>query len=163
MKRWQKWGLELTLALLLFVVLDQWRARELLDSGVEAPPATLVTLDQQTAELIPVGKPTLVYFFAPWCSVCKLSIGNLQTLQGRYPELAIRMVALDYSSLAEVSDFIEDRELAFPVLMGNSAIAQRWQIKAYPTYYLIDAKGQIVSRNMGYSTELGMKVRLELM
>ncbi|WP_027857928.1 TlpA family protein disulfide reductase [Marinobacterium jannaschii] len=163
MRRWQRWGLELIVVIALFIAIDQWRSRDLLESGDRVGPERLVTLDQQVAELVPPGQPVLVYFFAPWCSVCKLSIGNLQSLQKDNPELEIRLVALDYSSRAEVLAFIDGQKLSFPVLMGDAGLAKRWHIKAYPTYYLIGDDSRIVSRNMGYSSELGLRARLEML
>jgi hypothetical protein len=32
-------------------------------------------------------------------------------------------------------------------------------VRAFPTYYVVDASGQIHSRSVGYSTYLGMRVR----
>ena len=163
MARWRRWALELVVVAVLFIAIDQWRSKDLLDSGDQAPVGRLVTLNSQTAEIVPPDKPVLVYFFAPWCSVCKFSIGNLKALQQDYPDLKIRLVALDYGSREEVLAFIDDRELAFPVLMGNREVASDWRISVYPSYYLVGRDGRVTSRNMGYSSELGMKVRLELM
>jgi hypothetical protein len=34
-----------------------------------------------------------------------------------------------------------------------------WSVRAFPTYYVIDAAGQIQARSVGYSTWLGMLMR----
>ena len=34
-----------------------------------------------------------------------------------------------------------------------------YQIVGFPTYYVIDEAGNLASKSMGYSTELGMRVR----
>lgn len=160
LKRWQRWLLEISIAVAIFVAIDQWRASDLLATDDPAPQARLVTLTGSVEDIVPEGQRTLVYFFAPWCSICKLSIGNLNSIKADYPDLAVRLVALDYQSPREVIEFIDNQELSFPVLMANRQIGQQWQIKAYPTYYLVAKDGTIEARNMGYSSEAGMRVRL---
>jgi hypothetical protein len=43
--------------------------------------------------------------------------------------------------------------------MGEPSTAADWSVQAFPTYYVIDAEGQISSRSVGYSTKLGMLFR----
>ena len=69
------------------------------------------------------------------------------------------MIALDYSSTEEVQAFIDATGITLPVLMGNSVTASDWGVRAFPTYYVVDADGRISSRSVGYSTHLGMLAR----
>ena len=46
-----------------------------------------------------------------------------------------------------------------PVLLGNAETGTAWQVRAYPTYFVIDEDGAIASRSVGYSTYLGLKTR----
>ncbi len=158
---WRRWLFELGAVVLIFLVVDQWRSRALLASTVPAPASVLPALAGHTATL-PASGPTLVYFFAPWCTVCHLSIGNLVALSRQQPELTIQLVALDYASVEEVQRFIADQQLPFAVLLGNRQTAVDWQVSAYPTYYLVNKQGQITARSMGYSTQLGLWVRAQL-
>ena len=68
-------------------------------------------------------------------------------------------MALDYADAAEVREFIERAGVRLPVLMGDSKTAVDWSVRAFPTYYVIDADGRIDSRSVGYSTYLGMRLR----
>lgn len=160
-KPWRRWLLELTLVLSVFLAIDQWRSRSLLSSQQPVVASVLPTLSGATAPL-PARGAVLVYFFAPWCTVCHLSIGNLVALSRQQPELTIQLVALDYQSVEEVQRFIADQQLPFSVLLGTRQTAAQWSISAYPTYYLVNAQGRITARNMGYSTELGLWVRTQL-
>ncbi|MCV6589167.1 MAG: TlpA family protein disulfide reductase [Marinobacterium sp.] len=156
--RWRRLLIEMLIALAIFIAIDQWRSKDLLATAQTAPQSVLPTLAGKTAAL-PARGTTLVYFFAPWCTVCHLSIGNLKGLAVQQPELNIQLVALDYQSTQEVREFIADQQLPFPVLMGNSQTFGDWQIRAYPTYYLVDGAGTIQARSMGYSTQVGLWVR----
>lgn len=50
------------------------------DGSVKLPDSQFVTLSGRTLTLLADDKPTLVYIFAPWCSICRISINNLDSL-----------------------------------------------------------------------------------
>ena len=62
----------------------------------------------------------------------------------------------------EVRAFIDDKQLPFPVLLGNTSTFSDWQVKGYPTYYLVNEAGNIQARNAGYSTQIGLWLRSAL-
>jgi hypothetical protein len=43
--------------------------------------------------------------------------------------------------------------------LGSTQTAKDWNIRAFPTYFVIDAEGNIASRSVGYSTSLGIALR----
>ncbi|NVJ49152.1 MAG: redoxin domain-containing protein [Gammaproteobacteria bacterium] len=110
-------------------------------------------------------KPTVYYFFAPWCKVCEYSIDNLTALEPQWREdkVNVLIIALDYSSLNEVTAYIDRHQLPFPVALGSRTIAERYKINGYPTYYIADAEGILNWVSVGYSTELGLITRLQLL
>lgn len=107
-------------------------------------------------------RPTLVYFFAPWCGVCKIAMENLKLL----PKMAgvnIVLVALDFETSDEVIDLIDEKHLSeFELIMGNQKTNLDYKIEGYPTYYVISDQGEVVTSSVGYSTTLGMLVRIWL-
>ncbi|WP_053084537.1 thioredoxin-like domain-containing protein [Catenovulum maritimum] len=103
---------------------------------------------------------TLVYFFAPWCSVCHLSIDNLEAVHNDQNTTQIIAIALDYQSETEVRDFIAQHELSFPVYLGNEEVKQKFKISAYPSYYVVTNQAEVRSKVAGYTTELGILLRL---
>jgi len=106
------------------------------------------------------GKATLIYFWAPWCSVCKISLPNLQEFyENNRSDINVVSVALSYDQISDVHMAIVDHQLKFPTLLGNSQIAESYKISGFPTYYLLDKEGNVVSKSLGYSTLLGMELR----
>jgi peroxiredoxin len=106
------------------------------------------------------GKNTVVYFFAPWCHVCHASMGNLESLyQDKQGEINVVAIALSYDSASEIAEFIDDKALSFPVLLGNDTVMNRYQINAFPSYYVFNQQGVITAKSQGYSTELGLRLR----
>lgn len=108
-------------------------------------------------------KQTLLYFFAPWCQICHLSMPNLRDIHENYADkVNVIAVALDYKSTTEVTDFLAEHELNFPVFYGNQALQRLFKVNRYPSYYLIQPNGVVTDKVTGYTTEIGMKLRLNM-
>lgn len=143
-----------------------WQQKDSLDTegSVIAPAFTLPTLD---GELISsntfTGKPTLYYFFAPWCSICDLSIENIQTLKTELEaeELNIVAIALDYQTKEEVVEFINNNPFPGTIVLGTQQQRTDYRVKGYPTYYIADSNGFIQWVSVGYSTSIGLKSRVK--
>jgi thiol-disulfide isomerase/thioredoxin len=142
------------------MLVSMWQTRDLPDDE-HTPPLELVWLDDMQADSVLVaGEVGVVYFFAPWCFYCRNSIDNLDELVASGKLAWARVVALEYESLDDVRDFIDETGVHLPVLLGSSQTTKDWQIRAFPTYFVIDGEGQIASRSVGYSTKIGLRTRV---
>jgi len=143
----------------VLLLVHGWQTRDL-PVDEPAPETILALLDGSGSRFaVSPGEAGIVYFFAPWCFYCRSSIGNLQKLVEKGSISWGTVVALDYGDVHEVQAFIDKTGITLPVLMGNARTASDWRIRAFPTYYVIDAGGRISSRSVGYSTSLGMWAR----
>lgn len=163
--RWLRWSLELSLFAAVFLAVYGWQTRDLLpvDDAQPAPALSGPLLDGGRLDLRELGgRPTLVYFFAPWCKVCAFSASSLRALRESYreDELSMVMVALSYESVASVRRYRDEHRLNVPVLLGDAQTAARWSVYGFPTYYVIDAGGHVASRDFGVSTGPGLRLRL---
>ncbi len=156
---------------LIFNVVSFFRELSLLptDSEIVAPSFSLPMLvdGELGSELFDKselnGKNTVVYFFAPWCQVCHVSIGNLENLyQDKQDDINVVAIALSYESSNEVKEFVADKDLSFPVLLGTNELMSQYQVNAFPSYYVFNEQGAITGKSQGYSTELGLRVRAML-
>ncbi|MDJ0710711.1 MAG: TlpA disulfide reductase family protein [Woeseiaceae bacterium] len=124
-----------------------------------APELRGVTVAGPTYDLgAALGRPALVYFFAPWCKICGASADNLDRLR-RWrdtSDLEIVAVALDWSSVEEVRAYSERHGFSMPVLLADARVRREWQIHAYPSYYVLDGQHRIARRDIGYSTQFGL-------
>lgn len=159
---WLTLAAEIAFAVLIFMAVSYWQERNMLDSKSDIPVLSAVALDGKTYQIPTIsskaGKKTLLYFFAPWCNICHLSIGNLNILRGQIDEseLDIIIVALDWQSKEEIESFIEEHELNFPVLLGTAQWQEQYKIQGFPSYYVVDQEGKVLSHSMGYSSSIGM-------
>jgi thiol-disulfide isomerase/thioredoxin len=127
------------------------------NSHLDVATQLLVGLDGQTSTLIKPNKPKLIYFFAPWCKICSLSIDNLEYLNTK--QLNIVRVALDYSNVEEVQNFADTHNISSQILLGHTGLKQQFKILGYPTYYMLDEQQKVLAKSYGYSTALGLKLR----
>ncbi|WP_421201319.1 protein disulfide oxidoreductase [Aeromonas enteropelogenes] len=159
--RWQRWGKEalwlLLMALVISTLLDLWRSPTLPEGAMSAP----ITLqDGTTTDLATLsrGKPLLVYYWASWCGVCRYTTPTVETLWQEGEN--VLTVALRSGSDAQLREGMAKKGLTFPTHNDESgALAARWQVGVTPTF-LIVKDGELVSSTTGWSSGLGLTLRL---
>lgn len=149
---------------MILVLVYNWQTRNLISAdGTQAiPQFAAETLDGQLItdkELH--GKSHLVYFFATWCGICTMSMSNIVDLREKAAEeeLGVYLVALNYNDVSEIREYAEEHQLNVPVILGTPRMAHDFKIQAFPTYYVTNKDGKIVSRDTGFSTSAGMRWR----
>ena len=156
---WGSLAFDVILLIAAFVLISMWQTRNLPDDK-HTPALQPLWLDDMKAESVMVpGQVGVVYFFAPWCFYCRHSIDNLDDLVASGQLAWARVVALEYENLDDVREFINETDVQLPVLLGGPQTTTDWQIRGFPTYFVIDGDGKIVSRSVGYSTKIGLQVR----
>jgi len=159
---WLSLGFDVVVLVAVLWAIHAYQTRNLpLDQPT--PVTRLVSLtDGRSLDAVTAGQVGVVYFFAPWCGICRHSIGNLdQQLASRSVDWATA-IALDFESPDEVRAFVTETGISMPVLLGNNQTGRDWEIQAYPTYYVVDDQGRIASRSVGFSTWLGLRTRVLL-
>ena len=151
---------EAMLFIAAFMAISAYQARTLLPTDHEpAPSLRATTLQGEEFDLVNLkGTPVLIYFFAPWCRICSASADNIVRLRRwrSEEELAIVIVALDWQEHGQILEYANEHELNAPVVMGNPRIAADWKVHGFPTYYVLDSEHEVVRRDFGYSTQLGL-------
>ena len=164
----KKFGLQALLFIIVFFAVALFQIRNHIPRLAKAPPITGqfkdgTPADKDLAAQSQAPAPaTLIYFFAPWCGVCKVAMGNLNNLAA-LTQARIVIVALDYEKPSDVLDLITEKELSnFDLILGDDATGRAYKVDAYPTYYLLSDRGEIVTSSVGYSSTLGMLFRVWL-
>jgi len=158
-------AIQVVVFFVIFQSLSYFRETSMLATDTEVATSNellftqVPTLMGETVSLNSQGKNTILYFFAPWCQICHMSIGNLQALYEKNDQLDVIAIALDYSSIEEVMDFTKQHQLTFPIALGNEEIKQAFSIAGYPSYYVLGEENSIIGKSMGYSSELGLYLR----
>ena len=156
---WKRWLLNGAIIIAVFLAVSAWQGKDLVSNQVPAPLFKLQTLSGDLVALEEFkGKRVLLYFFAPWCKICDLSIGNLNWVRKLRSEDSTELlaVALSYDDMQSVKSFQERNTLDVPVLLGTHDMLSSYRIRAFPTVYTVNKSGEVDGSTVGYATTLGL-------
>jgi len=138
-----------------------------LANGTEAPDFMLKTLDGTKADLRSFrGKVVLVDFFYRSCYPCMLAIPGLQEMHYRWHDSGLVVLGVNPFDTAStvLKRFLSGRGVTYPILIdADKRVVNTWKVRAYPTLYLIDRRGNIRYNQIGYSkeTEEGIRAKVK--
>lgn len=159
-QRLRRWGLEGAIVLLVLAAVHWYKARPLAEGMAPALSGRAIDTIEQINLSPPLERPTLIHFWASWCPICKLEEGSIEALAKRYQVIT---VAMQSGTEEEISRYLSERALDLRVIADPSGeIAQQWGVQAVPASFIIDRDGRIRFRRVGYTTGLGLRVRLWL-
>ncbi len=105
------------------------------------------------------GKSLVVHFWATWCPTCKLEASNIQTLSEHYEVLTI---AVNSGEDTKIETYLKERDLSFKVINDKEGNwAKDFNVEAYPTTFIYDAKGELRFTEVGYTSTAGLLARLK--
>ena len=100
------------------------------------------------------GKVVILDFWATWCGPCRMEIPGFIEFQKQYADkgLVVVGVSLDQDGASVVKSFMDKSGINYPVLLGDETIVSAFGgVEGIPTTFIIDRKGQIVRKHVGYA------------
>jgi thiol-disulfide isomerase/thioredoxin len=159
-KTWRKRALHLLWFIVFIAGIRTWQQRDV----VSVIPASLVGVKLDgSAYTLPAKPvhPVLVHFWASWCAICRAEQESISYIAQENPNIIT--VAIQSGSDAEVARYLIAQGLRFPVLNDSDGrISTAWGVHAVPTSFIISPDGRIRFVEVGYTTGLGLKLRLWL-
>jgi thiol-disulfide isomerase/thioredoxin len=116
-------------------------------------------LDNQVVAVNKEKAPILLHFWATWCVICKLEGNNAQNLS---PDYTVVNIAMQSGTDKELIKYAKENHLNTALIINDNAnsLAKKYGVKATPTSFIIDKNGKIAFTEVGYSSELGLRLRL---
>ena len=157
--RWFKIVVEALLIILVLFAVRAWTQRDMISGPAPELQANLLN-DGVYALLTDKRRPLLVHFWASWCPICKLEQGSIQSISEDH---AVITVAMQSGEAEEVIAYMREEKLKFPVINDpDGALARRFGVRAVPSSFVIDENNNILFRETGFTTEIGLRLRLWL-
>jgi thiol-disulfide isomerase/thioredoxin len=109
---------------------------------------------------LPKNEPILIHFWATWCPTCKAEAPNIQIISENYNVLTI---AVNSGTDLEIEEYIKSRNLNFMVVNDTDGrMANKVGVSVFPTTIIYDKNGEVFFSDVGYTTTLGLRLRMFL-
>ena len=122
-------------------------------------PVNLSNLNVQNLDGQPVGlssllgKPTAITFWATTCPGCVEEIPHMVALYDKFAAKGINVVgmAMSYDSLSQLKAMVSEKKIPYTVLQDKTgaAAAAFGPVRLTPTFFVLDAKGNIRYQKIG--------------
>lgn len=98
------------------------------------------------------GKVVYLDFWASWCLPCRNSFTWMNKMQSLYGKKGFKVIAVNLDESREKADeFLKQIPAKFDVAYDPLAkTAESYNLKAMPSSYIIDEKGNLIHANLGF-------------
>ncbi|NDJ59734.1 MAG: redoxin domain-containing protein [Chloroflexi bacterium] len=120
--------------------------------GQLAPNFTSVDDSGEPFELTDYrGQVVLLNFWATWCGPCRIEMPDFEEAWNQHADDGFAVIAVNnQETIDDVLDFRAELELTFPMVMDEVGEIQRqYGVLMYPSTYILDADGVIITRHFG--------------
>ncbi|MDD2885433.1 MAG: protein disulfide oxidoreductase [Dechloromonas sp.] len=159
--RWRRWLVEIGIFIVVFAAFQAWQLRD--TARGPAPAIHGQLLDNRLFSLADwrASQPDqahLLYFWAEWCPVCKTTAGSVTNIAADWP---VTTLASQSGPPDAVRQVMADRGYTWPTVADPTGQAMRdYRLPGVPAFVVIDRNGQIRFVAVGYTSEIGLRLRL---
>jgi len=106
------------------------------------------------------GKPSLIYFWASWCGICRTMESSMGELSQNTEMISVAMQSGDRQA---VRNYLSNKNITLPVINDPAgSISKAYGIQGVPAIFVLDKYGDVKYATSGYSPNFAIKIRLWL-
>lgn len=106
------------------------------------------------------GKVVVLSFWATWCPPCREELPHLDAIHRKYQDKPVRVLAVNLDQQGSaLRQWLKDRNLTFTALAdADQSVAKKYRVEGIPTLFVIDQKGRIRHRAVGYDPNMEKEI-----
>ena len=162
--RWRSHLATLAMVLVALLAAHFWQTRNV--PGGPAPDFSALAVSTQDGAVLSLaqwraahpGQPVALHFWAEWCPICKLEEHSISRVSRDWRVLTVAMQSGDVAAVRRV---LGQRSLEWATVIDpDGSVAASYGFRAVPAFVVIGRDGRIRATSVGYTSEIGMRLRL---
>ncbi|WP_319558522.1 protein disulfide oxidoreductase [Thiomicrorhabdus sp.] len=159
-KNWVKNLITFAIFIAIILILRPYMQGDVIEG--KAPELKLTSLSGQSIDLykeLDKGEPVLIHIWATWCPICKFSRDGVEELSKDHTVISI---VTQSGTAEEMQAYVKEHQLNpnHLVVDADGKLMQIFGAKGVPADFIIDEDGNIDFVEVGFTTSLGLKLRL---
>ncbi len=136
-------------------VLIQKKTEAHFEAGVKALDFIVSDLEGNTTKLSELrGKVVVLNFWFTKCGPCVMEMPELNNLVEEFKGKDVEFLSITFDKVELVEQFLETHEFKYGIAPNANDVITMYGVQSYPTNIVINQKGEIVLKELGYRTNI---------
>ena len=144
------------------VLFLSWGTGRASDQNLDFTATDLKGAEFNAADLL--GDVVWLDFWETWCGPCLKAFPVLNELRGQFQDRGFEVLGVTNHSgtVEDVGKVLAKFQHDYPIVVGDGELAERFDVIGYPTYFLVNRKGEVVKQYVGEIQGLIQEVRADI-
>lgn len=147
----------IVITVLVMNVLNIFRSPKLADDRLPQFDVSLIDGSKFNHKTIQ-GQPLVIYFWGSWCGVCDFQSPVIEALS---QETEVLSIAVNSGDHVRLSTLMKNKGHTFRTINDRQRQwSELFHVNIFPTIFIYDAQGHLRFTEVGYTSTVGLQIRL---
>lgn len=100
------------------------------------------------------GKIVVLNFWFTKCPPCIQEMPSLNKLVEEFKDKDVKFIAITFNKKDMVESFLQEKKFNYTIAPNSNGVIQSYNVNSFPTSIVINQKGEIVLKELGYRTNI---------